>query len=117
MHPLAHQRHVSKQNGCLAALGSKKIMSNQATLVQPSEPPQPDGLPPSLQGAPLFLIGKNSCGHWVARDQAGLCGGLFVSRSEAIRFAMRENGCHSWAVIMEPGGLELMDNLPLKNAA
>jgi hypothetical protein len=69
------------------------------------------------EGAPLFLIGKDSCGHWVARDQAGLCGGLFVGRSEAIRFAMHENGCPSWAVIMVPGVLELMDNLPLKNAA
>jgi hypothetical protein len=88
------------------------------TQIQPLEPPQPcDALPRCLQGAPLFLIGKDSCGHWVARDQAGLCGGLFVGRSEAIRFAMHENGCPSWAVIMVPGVLELMDNLPLKNAA
>jgi hypothetical protein len=88
------------------------------TQIQHLEPPQPcDALPRSLQGAPLFLIGKDSCGHWVARDQAELCGGLFVGRSEAIRFAMHENGCPSWAVIMVPGVLELMDNLPLKNAA
>ena len=88
------------------------------TQIQPLEPPQPcDALPRSLQRAPLFLIGKDSCGHWVARDQAGLCGGLFIGRSEAIRFAMHENGCPSWAVIMVPGVLELMDNLPLKNAA
>jgi hypothetical protein len=86
--------------------------------VQPTEPPQPcDAVLRSLRGARLFLIGKDSCGHWVARDQAGICGGLFVSRTEAIRYAMRENGCPSWAVVMVPGGLELMDNLPLKNAA
>ena len=86
--------------------------------IQLLEPPQPrDALPRSLQGAPLFLIGKDSCGHWVGRDQAGLWGGLFVSRSEAIRFAMRENGCPAGAVIMVPGILELMDNLPLKTAA
>jgi len=86
--------------------------------VQPSEPPQPcDALPRSLQGAPLFLIGKDISGHWVARDQAGLCGGLFVSRTEAIRFAIRENGCPSWAILMVPGVLELMDNVPLKIAA
>lgn len=41
----------------------------------------------------------------------------FVGRSEAIRFAMPENGCPPWAVIMVPGVLELKDNLPLKNAA
>jgi hypothetical protein len=96
----------------------QKILSNQMKQVQPLEPPQPcDALPRSLQGAPLFLIGKESCGHWVVRDQAGIRGGLFVSRSEASRFAMHENGCPSWAIIMVPGGLELMDNLPLKNAA
>jgi hypothetical protein len=56
----------------------------------------------------VFLIGKDSRGNWVARDQAGLCGGLFVDRSEAVRFAMQENGRHSRAVIMVPGILELM---------
>jgi hypothetical protein len=96
----------------------QKILSSQMKQAQPLEPPQPcEALPRSLQGVPLFLIGKDSCGHWVARDRTGICGGLFVSRSEAIRFAMRENGCPSWAVIMVRGGLELMDNLPLKNAA
>ena len=36
----------------------------------------------------LFFIGRDSRGNWVVRDQAGLCGGLFVNRSEALRFAM-----------------------------
>jgi hypothetical protein len=68
---------------------------------------------PYLLPAPrssVFLIGRDSRGNWVARDQAGLCGGLFVDRSEAVRFAMQENGRHGRAVIMVPGILELTAN-------
>jgi len=60
-------------------------------------------VPPNRQ----FLIGKNSCGQWVVRDERGLCGGLFVNRNEALHFAMFENGNRPQAVIMVPGGLEL----------
>jgi hypothetical protein len=56
---------------------------------------------------PLFLVGKDSHGHWVARDQRGLCGGLFIDRAEALKFAMFENGHCPQAVIMVPGVLEL----------
>jgi hypothetical protein len=40
------------------------------------------------------------------RDQAGLSGGLFINRTEALRFAMLENARHPQAVIMVPGVLE-----------
>jgi hypothetical protein len=55
----------------------------------------------------LFRIGKNRRGQWVVQDQRGLCGGLFVSRAEAVKFAMFENGNRPQAVIMVPGILEL----------
>jgi hypothetical protein len=55
----------------------------------------------------LFRIGKDSHGNWVAQDQQGLCGGLFVDRAEALKFAMYENGNRPQAVIMVPGILEL----------
>jgi hypothetical protein len=67
-----------------------------------SEPPSP-----SHSRSSLFLIGKNSRGHWVVRDQSGLCGGLFIDRAEALKFAMFENGNRPQAVIMVPGVLEL----------
>jgi hypothetical protein len=51
------------------------------------------------------LIGKDSHGHWVAQDERGLCGGLFVDRAEALRFARFESGDD--AVIMVPGIFEL----------
>ena len=53
------------------------------------------------------MVGRDSHGHWVAKDQNGLCGGLFVDRAEALKFAMFENGHRPQAVIMVPGVLEL----------
>ena len=55
----------------------------------------------------LFRIGRDSHGRWVAQDQHGLCGGLFVDRTEALKFAMFENGNCPQAVIIVPGVLEL----------
>jgi hypothetical protein len=64
--------------------------------------------PPSAPRAnSLFRVGKNRRGQWVVQDQTGLCGGLFVSRAEAVKFAMLENGHRPQAVIMVPGILEL----------
>jgi len=62
---------------------------------------------PSCSRSSLFLVGRNSRGNWVVRDQNGLCGGLFVDRAEAVKFAMFENGHRQQAVIMVPGILEL----------
>jgi hypothetical protein len=67
--------------------------------------------PPSTRSSSslsrLFRIGKDSHGNWVAQDQQGLCGGLFVDRAEALKFAMFESGHCPQAVIMVPGVLEL----------
>ena len=65
--------------------------------------------PPSLSNTrpPLFLVGKDSHGRWVAQDQSGLHGGLFVDRAEALKFAKFENGNRPQAVIMVLGVLEL----------
>jgi hypothetical protein len=67
------------------------------------EPPSPE---PSSR-IPLFLIGKDSRGNWVVQDQRGTCGGLFVNRAEALRFAMFESGNRPQAVVMVPGIFEL----------
>jgi hypothetical protein len=55
----------------------------------------------------LFLIGRNCRGNWVVREQSGLRGGLFIDRTEALRFALFENGRRPQAVVMVPGVLEL----------
>jgi hypothetical protein len=64
--------------------------------------------PPSRpQSNSPLLIGRNSRGNWVVRDVRGLCGGLFINRSEALRFALFENGHRPQSIIMTPGNLEL----------
>jgi hypothetical protein len=55
----------------------------------------------------LFFIGQNSRGNWVVQDQKHICGGLFVGRAEALRYALFENGNRPQAVIMVAGVLEL----------
>ena len=59
------------------------------------------------QVTPLFLIGKNSRGNWVAQKKHGLTGGLFVNRAAALKFALFENGNRPEAVIAVPGTFEL----------
>ena len=62
--------------------------------------------PPSSQSS-LFRIGRDADGHWVVQDERGLCGGLFVDRTQALKFALFESGHRPQAVVMVPGVLEL----------
>ena len=56
--------------------------------------------PPSCSSAaPIVFIGKNSRGHWVAQEQNGLYGGLFVSRAQAVKYALFENGHHPETIV------------------
>ena len=62
--------------------------------------------PPSSPSTAV-LIGQNSRGRWVAQEQNGLYGGLFINRAEAVRYALFENGHHPEAIIAAPDALEL----------
>lgn len=46
----------------------------------------------ALDGRPLpeFTIWRDERGRWIAHETRGLVGGLFVSRKEAVRFALHE---------------------------
>ena len=72
------------------------------TRAQQSEPPSP-----AVEPSNIFLVGRDSRGHWVVQDERGLCGGLFVDRNKAIRFAMDETGKRPQAIRLVPGVLEL----------
>jgi hypothetical protein len=64
-----------------------------------------DNEPPSCLRPPIFLIGQNSQGNWVVQDKAGARGGLFVDRSEALRYIRLESARH--ALVTVAGCLEL----------
>jgi len=61
----------------------------------------------TTSAASLFLLGKNSRGQWVAQDQSGRRGGLFVSQAAAMKFALFENGRRPELVVNMPGVFEL----------
>ena len=45
---------------------------------------------------PLFYIGQNRHGFWMAREAEGRCGGVFLLRRSAVRFARKQSapaGC------------------------
>ncbi|MES2032153.1 MAG: hypothetical protein V4477_23485 [Pseudomonadota bacterium] len=72
--------------------------------------------PPSCSSS-LIFIGKNRRGQWVAQEQNGLFGGLFVSRANAVRYALFENGHHPEAIIETAGLIELdMNAVPVTTA-
>lgn len=56
--------------------------------------------PPSCSSAStIVFIGKNNRGNWVAQQQNGLYGGLFVNRAQAVKFALFENGHHPETIV------------------
>ena len=81
-------------------------MARIASLNEFREPAEPPSRPCPRRST-TFLVGRNSHGIWVVRDTRGDCGGLFVDRTEALKFALFENGNRPQAVIMVPGTLEL----------
>lgn len=64
-----------------------------------------DGVPRPANS--VFLIGRNSRGHWVAQDPSGLRGGLFVDRVQALKYAMAENRSRPCSVVMVADVIEL----------
>ena len=63
--------------------------------------------PPSLFRPPLFMVGQDERGNWVAQALDGECGGLFVSRDAAMRYIRSEKGPQPQAVVVVSGVLEL----------
>jgi hypothetical protein len=62
--------------------------------------------PPSC-GSSLVIIGRNSRGNWVAQENHGLFGGLFVSRAQALKYALFENGHHPETILVTTNIVEL----------
>jgi hypothetical protein len=55
----------------------------------------------------IVFIGRNSRGNWVAQEQNGLYGGLFVSHAAAVRYALFENGHHPETIVAVSSEIEL----------
>lgn len=66
-------------------------------------------LAPSSCGitAPTVFVGTNRRGNWIACEQYGTFGGLFVNRAQAFKYALRENGHHSETIVELSREIEL----------
>jgi hypothetical protein len=89
----------SPKNLCIAGSTSRALIIVRRLYVNLVEPPSCHNT--------IVLIGRNNRGQWVAREQNGLYGGLFVSRAAAVRYALFENGHHPEAIISSANFLEL----------
>jgi hypothetical protein len=65
--------------------------------------------PPSCSTADfsLVFIGQNHRGDWVAQEQNGRYGGLFVNRAQAVKYALAENGHHPETIVELSRKIEL----------
>ncbi|MDA9504864.1 hypothetical protein XI09_09120 [Bradyrhizobium sp. CCBAU 11386] len=64
--------------------------------------------PPSRGPAPpIVFVGRNRRGNWVAREQRGFFGGLFINRAQALKYAFVENGRHPESIIEVTREIEL----------
>lgn len=53
-----------------------------------------------------FLMGQNTAGWWVVRDNKTRKGGLFRSRRSAMQYARRESPSQQFVIVYLPEGLE-----------
>lgn len=73
-------------------------------------PKRPD-LTALSETIPLFYIGQNNRGFWVAREADGRCGGVFLLRRSAVRFAQQKSAPASCATMFldEPRELDVVN--------
>jgi hypothetical protein len=54
-----------------------------------------------------FVVGRDGDGHWIARDERGLTGGVFADRTAAVHFAEAETDHQRGAVRFAPATVRL----------
>src|SRR5271154_6078299 len=69
-------------------------------------PPRPDASVLS-DSIPLFFVGRNHNGFWVAREAEGQRGGLFLLKRSALRFVRKKNERRGVATMFVSKPLEL----------
>jgi hypothetical protein len=100
--PSEHSHTEQHGDGCGRGIGSTRYSSTEGnTNVKLVEPPS------CRSQSTIVFIGKNSRGNWVAQEQNGLYGGLFVNRAQAVKFALFENGHHPETIVELSREIEL----------
>jgi hypothetical protein len=71
---------------------------------------------PTLSENPCWLVGRNSRGHWTARDYSSRRGGLFASLADVQRYVRLQTIGRDATIIMVTGHLELDLSAPSPHA-
>ena len=96
----------------VVASGIARLATGRNTNVKLVEPPSCSS--PSA----IVFIGRNRRGQWVAQEQNGLYGGLFVNRAQAVKYALFENGHHPETIVELARDIELdMGGAPISPGA
>src|SRR6202451_4753703 len=82
---LSHQTHPASANVRLMRKARRNKLS-QPSVAPLLLPRRPDASFIN-ETIPMFYIGQNKAGLWVARESPGRCGGAFLLSLSALRFA------------------------------
>ena len=93
--------HGTTQRRKVRGVGSASLVIRRNTNVKLVEPPS------CSSASHIVFIGRNSRGDWVAQEQNGLYGGLFVNRAQAVKYALFENGRHPETIVELSREIEL----------
>ncbi|XIA67497.1 hypothetical protein ACFIOY_18795 [Bradyrhizobium sp. TZ2] len=63
--------------------------------------------PCSSAASSVVFVGRNRRGNWIVRELNGFFGGLFVSRAQALKYALLENGRHPETIFELSSEMEL----------
>lgn len=77
-----------------------------ATAAVAKFPRRPDSSTIS-ESIPLFFIGRNRNGLWIAREAEGRTGGIFLLKRSALRFGQKNSGPSGCATMLVADRLEL----------
>jgi hypothetical protein len=91
-------------------VGQKQTQQNSSNLHVQGQlvqlPWRPDGTVLN-DSIPLFFIGRNQSGFWVARESERRSGGLFLLRQSAARFARKKSSPQGCATMLVEHSIEL----------
>jgi hypothetical protein len=95
------RRYYDARDGNRDFVSRASLITRRNTNVKLVEPPS------SSSPSTIVFIGRNSRGNWVAQEQNGLYGGLFVNRAQAVKYALFENGHHPETIVELSREIEL----------
>jgi hypothetical protein len=104
----AHKRFSASQHDALAVHRDAQQTPEKAPIQGQIAPlPRRPNRSFFSNSIPLYFIGRNQRGFWVARESEGRSGGLFLFRRSAARFARKNSSPPGCAIMLVERPIEL----------